>query len=179
AFNANVVDVPYYETKYMDILSKNEGQKDIYQQHVYEDTSELRYVDGDFVLVNKGEKKYKPVISSSLIRALYPGKFAFITSIFSNISFMNDLSLLWLNKRKPGEAIQTPRMRYKDIILERRHLFCETSFLLNDSENTEENLYISLREKLSESGMGSRFFVQTRKKNFESEVVKSISFEFN
>jgi hypothetical protein len=178
AFNANVVDEPYYKTKYMDGLSKNEGQKDIYQRHVYEENSELHYNNGNFILVSN-DVKYKPVISSSLIRALYPGKFAFVTSIFSNISFMNDLSLLWLNKRKPGEAVLTPRMRYEDIILERKHLFCETSYLLKDSENTEENLYLSLRGKIRDVGMGSRFYVQTRKKSFDSMVVKSISFEFN
>ncbi|HAP3789991.1 TPA: hypothetical protein IUT69_002018 [Enterococcus faecalis] len=178
AFNANVVDIPYYETRYMDGLSKVNGEKDIFQKHIYEERSNLEFEDGDFVLQYDG-KKYKPVISSSLIRALYPGKFAFITSIFSNISFINDLSLFWINQRKDQLAIRSPQMKFKDIVLERGHLYCKAEYFKNDSNNTEEHLYLSIREKLGSHGIGSSFFIQSRKKQFVTDQVNSISFEFN
>lgn len=178
AFNANVVDKPYFRTKYMDVLSKKHGHKDIYGHHVHEDACELRQQDEDFVLAN-GEGQYKPVISSSLIRALYPGKFAFVTSIFSNISFINDLSLFWLNKRIPGEVVIAPRMCYEDIVLERRRLFCETSALLNETEHEEELLYLAIREKMTVLGIGERFYIQARKKAFEDQPIRSTAFEFD
>ncbi len=162
----------------MDGLSKVNGEKDIFQKHIYEERSNLEFEDGDFVL-QYDEKKYKPVISSSLIRALYPGKFAFITSIFSNISFINDLSLFWINQRKDQLAIRSPQMKFKDIVLERGHLYCKAEYFKNDSNNTEEHLYLSIREKLGSHGIGSSFFIQSRKKQFVTDQVNSISFEFN
>lgn len=169
-FNANMVDSRYFKKRYQDETSRERTEEPV----IKEKDSELILEDQQFYL-KKGHEKFKPVISSSLIRSFFPGKLVFLTSIFSNVNFLVESSFFWLeNNQDP--YVKIPRISYQNIVLERRKVYVETSYLLKyySKKNTVKN-YLSLRQAVKNLGFENKFFIQSRKSDSKDPIVSFVS----
>ncbi|MFJ6266048.1 hypothetical protein [Lysinibacillus xylanilyticus] len=178
AFNANMSTVRYFPIRYQDPLLRIPEKVD----YVDETNSSIYYNKKGFYLESNG-KAYKPIISSSLIRAYFPGKMSFMSSIFGNISFLIDTPVIWINELQDNKKIVTiPRVHFKDVIITRAMLYIPVkSIIPKIDDNTKTiDIYIKIRKVLSTHGYGCEFFVQTRKEEFKNEHhIKTILAEFD
>ena len=176
-FNANAF-VPILDGRLIFDITRdkalNKKYKKIYNFH------DLFLVEknGEFFLKAKTGKVIKPVIGTSLIRILYPGKIAFYSSLFSNISLISDLACLFFKDIKNKKIIKAPRIVYENMILSRKMMLVDTNiFKKNFSKQNELEMFTYISEILTKNKIPTKFFYQSKKRR--SETITSISQEFS
>lgn len=174
-FNANVVEVPYFKNRYRDIDTRGDHYNNIFSKVYSHKNGLLKLENNEFFIEYNKDERIAPIITSSLVRAFYPGRLAFLSSLFSNISYIIDCNSQILNEIE-GNIKICPRITYKDIILERKTMLMskdvfESYFVLNPTD-----CYLKIR-KVIEENLGSRFFYKIRHSE-TSDPIKSISSEF-
>lgn len=173
-FNANVTNQSYFKERYRDRESRGDFYDTLFEYSYDEENAEIAFEDNELFIRYPDDNKIKPVIASSLIRALYPGRLAFISSLFTNISFIPDMSILFLNwSDQPIKFI--PRITYKDIIIERKGALIKSSCFdeFNNSDDLEQ--YINIRRFLQQN-IGEKFYFHCRKT--KSADISSVATEF-
>lgn len=134
------------------------------------------YHDNEFLLQKDGTD-YKPVICTSLMRVLYPGIITFYSSLFSNISHVSDASAIFFNQLSVDRVNVSPRIKMLNIILERQHWIINTDLIkLNQNDNVSQ--FTQIYSFLKENNIPTKFFIQGRKKEYNSLRITSVSVEF-
>lgn len=175
-FNANSYH-PIFDNRIVFDMTRNHEVDKKYKNvcNIYD--TELTYQKGEFYLC-KDEKKYKPVVSTSLMRVLYPGIITFYSCLFSNISHASDVSAVFLKDLTTDRVNVSPRISLMNIVLERRHWLFHNQ-MLDFKQNNNECLFEQVLKFLMKNNMPTRFFYQGRKKEYKELFVRSISVEFN
>jgi hypothetical protein len=173
-FNANITEAPYFKTRYRDKETRGDMYNQYFEQILDENGAEIRMKDNDIYLHFKDELKIKPVIVSSLIRALYPGRLAFLSSLFTSISFIQDMGILFFNW-SDGKIRRTPRIVYKDIILERAGVLIDCSEFETFFDADELRQYQLIR-RFIQANIGECFYYHQRKTKIGK--ISSIATEF-
>lgn len=174
-FNANVTNQPYFKDRYRDRESRGDFY-DRYFDKVFDETdAEIRFEDNELFVCYPDGQKLKPVIASSLVRALYPGRLAFISSLFTNISFISDMAILFLNWND-ANIKRTPRIVYKDIIIERSGVLIECS-QFNELFDSEELKQYQLIRRFIQLHVGEQFYYHLRKNGIGP--ISAIATEFS
>ncbi|NVY96182.1 hypothetical protein HU830_03195 [Lactobacillus sp. DCY120] len=180
-FNGNVTDYAMFPNIYINANGNVNEFIDSYigNKHTVNGLNRNRITKsgGDLFITAENEQlKYKPVIASSLIRALYPGNLAFLSAIFTNINFIPEISPLIFNGQKK-DVKYCPNIVFKDILIERKSWMIESipSYVF-DNDNIKT--YLRMLELFKTEGIPKRFFFKVRKKEFKGKRIKSISIEF-
>lgn len=175
-FNANSYH-PIFDNRIVFDMTRNHEVDKKYKNvfNIYD--TELTYQKGEFYLCKEG-KKYKPVVSTSLMRVLYPGIITFYSCLFSNISHASDVSAVFLKNLKTDRVNVSPRISLMNVVLERKHWLFKSQLL--DLKNSD-NVYIfeQVLKFLYENKMPTKFYYQGRKKEYKEQFVRSISVEFD
>lgn len=174
-FNANVSNEVYLPYRLIDDISRSVDHKQNYEKIIQSNNCMLVYKENELFL--EFENEYiKPVINSSLIRALYPGKLAFVSSIFTNINFITNLLVLKINYDKDINIL--PRVTYKDLVLNRKKHFVKNN-VFKDLQNKEWfERYISIRNWIEENNIGNEFYIRVRKKNTSEKTYYHLMWSF-
>ncbi len=174
-FNANSY-YPVFDGRLEFDLTRNHAIDENYKEVINIYDTNLVYHDNEFLLQNKGIH-YKPVISTSLMRVLYPGIITFYSSLFSNISHVSDASAIYFKQLSVDRVNVSPRIKMLNIILERQHWIINTD-LIELNQNNNVNQFVQIYGFLKENNIPTKFFVQGRKKEYDSLRITSISVEF-
>lgn len=176
-FNANAFDPILNGRLIFDITrdkTLNKKYKRIYDFH----NLFLVEKNGEFFLKSKTGKIIKPVIGTSLIRILYPGKIAFYSSLFSNISLISDLACLFFKDIKKRKIIKVPRIVYENMILSRKMMLINTDIFKNKfSKKNESEIFTHISKIFTKNKIPTKFFYQSKK--HRSETIASLSQEFS
>lgn len=177
-FNANVYDsFINYRLKF---ALTRDHEIDYLYKGVYElNDMVLVWANPDFYLEDGEGKRFKPIISSSLIRVLYPGLIAFYSALFSNISHVSEISSVFLQDIGEYDVIAIPAIKIENITLERRKWLVKTDIFPEHSHDDLLNSMINLVDIVTKYNLPEKFYVQKRKLPYEEECIKSISVEFD
>ncbi|MGN0396185.1 MAG: hypothetical protein ACI4EF_12545 [Coprococcus sp.] len=175
-FNANSYH-PIFKSRLEFDMTRNHDIDNKYDDVINIYDTELVYKDGEFLLHNN-DTDYKPVICTSLMRVLYPGVITFYSSLFSNISHASDASAVFFDNIQKDRINVSPRIKFMNIVLERRHWLFSTELLHVKKYNDNISLFSQVLNFLNENNIPTRFYYQSRKKQFEELHVASVSVEF-
>ena len=174
-FNANSY-YPIFDARLEFDLTRNHAIDENYKEVINIYDTNLVYHDNEFLLQKNGTD-YKPVICTSLIRVLYPGIITFYSSLFSNISHVSDVSAVFFNQLSVDRVNVSPRIKMLNIILERQHWIINTDLIeLNQNDNVSQ--FTQIYCFLKENNIPTKFFIQGRKKEYNSLRITSVSVEF-
>ena len=174
-FNANSY-YPIFDDRLEFDLTRNHAIDENYKEVINIYDTNLVYHDNEFLLQKDGTD-YKPVICTSLMRVLYPGIITFYSSLFSNISHVSDASAIFFNQLSVDRVNVSPRIKMLNIILERQHWIINTDLIkLNQNDNVSQ--FTQIYSFLKENNIPTKFFIQGRKKEYNSLRITSVSVEF-
>lgn len=174
-FNANSY-YPIFDDRLEFDLTRNHEIDENYKEVINIYDTNLVYHDNEFLLQKDGTD-YKPVICTSLMRVLYPGIITFYSSLFSNISHVSDASAIFFNQLSVDRVNVSPRIKMLNIILERQHWIINTDLIkLNQNDNVSQ--FTQIYSFLKENNIPTKFFIQGRKKEYNSLRITSVSVEF-
>lgn len=177
-FNANVYD-PIFNTRIKFDISLDDKIDEKYRTVRLFDDLRLVSRDNEFFLKDSEGTYYKPVISTSLIRILYPGKLAFFSSLFSNISLITDLGVIFFRDVSEKEVTSSPRITYNNLVLERAQWYvpCQRFESLKACQN-DEQMWLEMVRLFTEWGLPSRFFFRSRHTHSKGSKLVSFAREF-
>ena len=135
--------------------------------------------DDGFSIQDEEGRKYKPIVSTSLMRPLYPGKITFYSTLFSNINHFSDLACVYFTNIEEKKIYQSPRIVYKNLILERGRWLVPAGMMPVIHKESDTEVFEMLYDFLKEKELPLRFFFQVRKKEYNEDSVKMISMEFD
>ncbi|SFL62301.1 Lantibiotic dehydratase, C terminus [Gracilibacillus orientalis] len=177
-FNANVY-TPFMDYRLKSSLTRDH-EIDSYYKKVYElNDMVLSWKDPDFYLEDKHGRPFKPIISSSLIRILFPGIIAFYSALFSNISHISELSAIFLQDISKKDVIPIPAVRLGSIVLDRKKWLVKSETFPEHSNDDLIDSVIHLIEFIKKHQLPEKFFIQKRKSPYEENFVDNISMEFD
>lgn len=176
-FNANSYR-PILPTRLTFDLSTDLEKNNSYERVLEFYDLDLVVSDGRLYLSDNEGSLWRPVIASSLIRVMYPGRLAFFSSLFSTISFLTDLATPWL-AREEGDIVRSPRIRFDDLVLERRRVLIRGA-ALKDLQALPSHTWDQARHitrLLERWDLPSTFYYQRRHRRYEASV-SSLAQEF-
>lgn len=177
-FNANAYDPILNGRLIFDVTLDKQKSKEYKDTYNFYDLS-LVENRGELFLETKDKKTIKPVISTSLIRVLYPGKIAFYSSLFSNISLLSDLSCIFFKNIDDDEIITAPRIVYMNVVLSRSMKLISLKRIKGSLKNkTFCEAFEVICRFLDDNEIPTKFFFQGRKEEFKSKSISNIGQEF-
>ena len=177
-FNANAYE-PFISERLKSDITRDHKVDRLYENvHTFEDMN-LKWDYPEFLLENKVGASYKPIISSSLIRVLYPGLISFYSSLFSNISHISELSAIFLKNLKGKHVVNIPEVKMDHLVLDRRKWLIRTDIIPEHTNDELVYAMIDIVRFTKKHDLPEKFYIQKRKKVYTEDSITSISVEFD